>query len=158
MAHVGVLDRVAAGMLSTPWLVRLPIALFRVGLGWMLGGRLMMIEHRGRVSGERRYGVVEIVERRPNLIRAASGFGAKAQWYRNLRANGVAYLSTGRARRVPAAVRMLDAAESASSLEVYAAEHPAAWEHLSAAMDYAADGTAEILLVEFTPPASTRRR
>ncbi|MDQ2697666.1 MAG: nitroreductase family deazaflavin-dependent oxidoreductase [Actinomycetota bacterium] len=145
-------DRLTARLLATPWLMRMPIPLYRAGLGWIFGGRLVMIEHLGRVSGEPRYVVVEVVDRGRNVIRVASGFGAKSQWYRNLRANGVAYLSTGRARRVRAAVRLLDGAESARCLRRYAAEHPAAWQHLSAAMDYASGGGAEILIVEFTPP------
>lgn len=146
------MDRIAAKMLATPWLARLPIGMYRAGLGWAFGDRLVMIEHLGRKSHEPRYVVVEIAERRKNVIRVASGFGSKAQWYRNLKANGVAYLSTGRARRVPAKVRMLDAEESAALLERYAAEHPEAWKHLSAAMDYAAGGAADIPIVEFTPP------
>ena len=150
------IDRLAAKVLATPWLVRLPIWLYRAGLGWMLGRRLMMIEHLGRTSHQPRYVVVEIAERTPSVIRVASGFGTRAQWYRNLRANGVAYLSTGRARRVPARVRLLDDAESAAMLERYAAEYPDLWKHLSAAMDYAAGGEAHIPIVEFTPPLAER--
>jgi deazaflavin-dependent oxidoreductase (nitroreductase family) len=146
------LDRLAARLLETRWLMRLPIPLYRVGLGWLFGERLVMIEHLGRVSHEPRYVVVEVVERGRNVVRVASGFGTRAQWYRNLRANGVAYLSTGRARRVPARVRLLDAEESARRLRDYAAAHPEAYQHLSAAMDYAAGGEAHIPLVEFTPP------
>ena len=88
------LDRLAARLLETRWLMRLPIPLYRVGLGWLFGERLVMIEHLGRVSHEPRYVVVEVVERGRNVVRVASGFGTRAQWYRNLRANGVAYLST----------------------------------------------------------------
>ncbi|UNK70037.1 nitroreductase family deazaflavin-dependent oxidoreductase [Microbacterium sp. H1-D42] len=150
--RTGMMDRLAAKLLETPWLVRLPIGMYRAGFGWVFGERLVMIEHLGRKSHEPRYVVVEVVERERNAIRVASGFGTKAQWYRNLKANGVAYLSTGRARRVPAKVRMLDAEESAERLKRYAAEHPEAWEHLSAAMDYAAGGEADIPIVEFTPP------
>ncbi|MGF2948786.1 nitroreductase family deazaflavin-dependent oxidoreductase [Microbacterium alcoholitolerans] len=152
--RTGFADRLAAKLLATPKLMRLPIGAYRCGFGWIFGSRLVMIEHLGRVSHEPRYVVVEVVERGHNLIRVASGFGTKAQWYRNLRANGVAFLSTGRARRVPASVRMLDADESAERLKVYAAEHPEAWKHLSAAMDHAAGGAADIRLVEFTPPGS----
>lgn len=149
--HTALADRLVARLLATPWLMRMPIPLYRAGLGWIFGERLVMIEHRGRVSGEPRYVVVEVVERERNVIRVASGFGARSQWYRNLRANGVAYLSTGRARRVRARVRLLDAEESSQCLRRYAAEHPVAWQHLSSAMAYAA-GDAEIPIVEFTPP------
>lgn len=155
--RTSVVDRLAAKMLATPWLARLPIGLYRAGLGWMLGSRLVMIEHLGRVSHEPRFVVVEVVERRGDMIRVASGFGAKAQWYRNLRANGVAYLSTGRARRVRAQVRLLGDDESAAVLHDYAQEHPELWEHLHASMDYEAGGEAQILIVEFTPPLGGER-
>lgn len=145
-------DRIAARLLRTRWLMRMPIPLYRAGLGWIFGERLVMIEHLGRVSHERRFVVVEVVERERNVLRVASGFGTHSQWYRNLRANGVAYLSTGRARRVRAAVRLLGPERSAALLQEYAAAHPDAWQHLSAAMDYAAGGDAHIPIVEFTPP------
>ncbi|MFK4804683.1 GNAT family N-acetyltransferase [Microbacterium sp. ZW CA_36] len=148
----GLVDRVTARLLETRWLMRMPIPLYRAGLGWILGERLVMIEHLGRVSHEPRFVVVEVVERERNAIRVASGFGEHAQWYRNLRANGVAYLSTGRARRVRAQVRLLDRADSETVLRRYAAAHPEAWQHLHGAMDYAAGGDAHIPVVEFAPP------
>jgi len=149
----GLVDRLIESTLRTRWIVCAPIALYRAGLGWMFGERLVMIEHLGRVSHDRRFVVVEVVDRERNVLRVASGFGTRAQWYRNLRANGVAYLSTGGARHVRAAVRLLDRDESEARLAVYAARHPRAWRHLKAAMDDAADGDAYIPLVEFTPPA-----
>jgi len=148
----GLVDRLIEAVLRTRWIVRAPIALYRAGLGWMLGDRLVMIEHLGRVSHDRRFVVVEVVDRDRNVVRVASGFGTRSQWYRNLQANGVAYLSTGGARHVRAAVRLLDRDESEASLAVYAARYPRAWRHLKAAMDDAAGGEAYIPLVEFTPP------
>lgn len=146
------IDRVILDLLRTQWLVRAPIAVYRAGMGWIFGTRLVMIEHLGRVSNEPRFVVVEIVDRGHNRIIVASGFGTKAQWYRNLKANGVAYLSTGRARRVRAHVRLLSPEDSAAALQLYAAQHPAAWKRLKGAMDAAAGGDAAIPLVEFTPP------
>ena len=150
--RAGFVDRLAARLLKTTWLMRMPIPMYRAGFGWLFGQRLVMIEHLGRVSHEARYVVVEVVERERNAIRVASGFGDRSQWYRNLRANGVAYLSTGRARRVRTAVRLLDRTESNAVLSRYAVAHPDAWRHLSSAMDVAAGGAAHIPIVEFTPP------
>jgi deazaflavin-dependent oxidoreductase (nitroreductase family) len=151
-ARTTALARLTAHLLETRWLMRMPIPLYRAGLGWIFGGRLVMIEHLGRVSHRPRYAVVEVVERERNAIRVASGFGTSSQWYRNLRANRVAYLSTGRARRVPAAVRLLGSEESAAVLARYAVAHPEAYATLSGAMDYVAGGEAFIPVVEFTPP------
>ncbi|MAP63917.1 MAG: nitroreductase [Microbacterium sp.] len=151
-AQAPLLDRVFARLLATPWLMRLPIPMYRHGLGWMLGGRFVMIEHLGRSSGEPRYVVVEIISRERNVIRVASGFGTRSQWYKNLVANGVAYLSTGRARRVPAHVRILSGDECDRVLAEYALANPTAWKHLKGAMDSIAGGDAVIPVIEFTPP------
>ncbi len=148
----GLADRIVAKLLATSWLMRLPIPLYRAGVAWLFGTRLVMIEHLGRVSHEPRYVVVEVVERRPDAIFVASGLGTRSQWYRNLRANGVAYLTTGHARRVRAHVRLLDDAQSAEVLTRYIKVHPSAWRHLKGAMDAAAGGEARIPVVEFTKP------
>lgn len=145
------IERVIARLLATPWLMRLPIPLYRAGLGRLLGPRLVMIEHIGRSSSEPRWVVVEIVEREGRALRVASGFGTKAQWYRNLRANGVAYLTTGGVQRERVAVTLLDDDASCAVLERYASSHPRAWQRLKSAMDIAQGGDARILVVEFTP-------
>jgi len=150
--NAGLIDRAIARMLRTPWLMRLPIPLYRASLGWMLGSRLVMIEHLGRVSGERRFAVVEVLRLEPNVVRVASGFGHRAQWYRNIQANGVAYISIGRFRRVKAHARLLGPEASAARLADYAKEHPVAWRHLHGAMDLAQGGDADIPVIEFVPP------
>lgn len=146
------MDRAAARILRTRWVVRLPIQLYHAGFGWLVGRRLVMIEHLGRASGQPRFVVVEVMYRERNRIVVPSGLGPGAQWCRNLKANGVAYLSTGRARRVPAHVRLLDAGESGRVLAEYTQTHRTEWKHLKSAMDYATGGDAVIPLVEFTPP------
>jgi len=150
--HPGPIDRAIAALLRTRWLMRLPIPLYRASLGWVLGTRLVMIEHLGRVSGERRFVVVEVLGTERNVVRVASGFGRSAQWYRNIEANGVAYISTGRYRRVKAHARLLGPEESAARLRDYAREHPGAWRHLHAAMDVVQNGDADIPVIEFVPP------
>jgi deazaflavin-dependent oxidoreductase (nitroreductase family) len=152
MATPGLLDRAIGQMLRTRWLMRLPIPLYRASLGWMLGSRLLMIEHLGRVSGERRFAVVEVLSQDRNVLRVASGLGRRADWYRNIQANGVAYISIGRFRRVKASARLLGPEDSAARLADYARDHPAAWRHLHAAMDVAQGRDADIPVVEFVPP------
>src|SRR5690625_2442833 len=146
--------RFMARLLRTRWLMRLPIGLFRSGLGWVLGPRLLMIEHLGRRSGKPRYVVVEVLERGPGRFIVASGFGPGAQWYQNLRANYVAYLSTGLIRRARAHPRFLEEQESRGVLEEYGAAHPRAYRILREAMGRLQDGYPHIPLVEFTPKAA----
>src|SRR5690606_12262413 len=57
------LSAIGARVLRTRSLVRAPIALYKAGLGWLLGSRILMLEHRGRSSGLRRYVCLEVVER-----------------------------------------------------------------------------------------------
>lgn len=146
------IDQWIARALRSRWIVRAPIPLFRAGLGWVFGGRLMLIEHIGRTSGEPRYVVVEVIERETNAIRVASGHGPKAQWFRNLSAHPAARLWVGRAKAVPAVARILPDEDAAAVLARYARVHPDAWEHLKAAMDVLAGGDASVPVIEFTPP------
>ncbi|GEK79737.1 nitroreductase family deazaflavin-dependent oxidoreductase [Agrococcus baldri] len=132
------LAAIGARVLRTRSLVRAPIALYRAGLGWLLGGRIMMLEHRGRSSGLRRYVCLEVVERPgPGRIVIVSGFGERAQWYRNLRAHPRCFVSTGRVRRAPARARLLGEEESAAALDRYRRARPRDWELLRGAIERA---------------------
>lgn len=66
---------------------RLPIALYRVRLGWILGSRFLLLEHRGRRSGVLRQTVLEVVraDRDRGQWHVVSAWGDRAQWLRNLR-------------------------------------------------------------------------
>ena len=146
---------VAETLLRTRWLVRAPIGLYRAGFGWLLGHRFLLLEHLGRVTNERRFVVVEVVDRGPNRLLIVSGFGRRAQWYRNLEANGVAFVSIGTASRVPAKVRLLDDAESRVALDDYARRHPLAYRVLEPVLTRLSDDSVPPM-VELTPPDGWR--
>lgn len=129
-----------------------PIALYRAGLGWLLGPRILMLEHRGRNSGKRRYVCLEVVDRpaRDRIV-IVSGFGERAQWYRNLEAHPRCFVSTGRLRRAPATARPLSPADSARALERYQRMHPRDWELLRGAIERAVGHPVDALpMVELT--------
>ena len=138
--------------LTTRPLARSPIALYRVGLGWLLGPRLLMLEHVGRRSGQPRYVVLEVVgQPAEGRFVVASGFGRRVDWYRNLVANPHCRVSTGRRRRLPATARLLDDADSAARLAVYQQNHPRAWEQLKESLTEALGyEITEIPMVELT--------
>ena len=118
----------AAELLRVRWLARAPIGLYWARLGFLLGPRLLMLEHLGRKSGTRRYVVLEVVARpRPGTYVVASGFGARAQWFRNVRANPHVRIYAGAHRPAPATARLLTHEETAAALAAYAAAHPRAW-------------------------------
>jgi deazaflavin-dependent oxidoreductase (nitroreductase family) len=77
-----------AALLGVRWVVRAPIWLYQTRLGILLGSRLLMLEHIGRQSGTTRYAVLEVIDHpTPDTYVVVSGFGNRAQWFRNVRAN-----------------------------------------------------------------------
>ncbi|CAJ1497012.1 nitroreductase family deazaflavin-dependent oxidoreductase [[Mycobacterium] burgundiense] len=125
----------AGRLLRTRWLMRAPIGLYRAGLGFLLGRRMLMLEHRGRKSGLPRQVVLETVDRPgPQRFVVVSGFGAASQWYRNVLADPRVKVSVGTRRDVPAVARAMTAEESAATLSGYQRRHPIAWRFLAPAM------------------------
>jgi hypothetical protein len=87
----------AAGLLRVRWVVRVPVGLYRARLGFLLGPRLLMLEHTGRKSGARRHVVLEVVGHpQPGSYVVVSGFGDRAQWFRNVRADPRVRVFAGR--------------------------------------------------------------
>ncbi|MEV5946158.1 nitroreductase/quinone reductase family protein [Streptomyces sp. NPDC051993] len=81
--------KVRATPSPTGWrrvIARAPITLYRWHLGQLLGGRLLLLTHTGRTSGQPRQVVLEITGRDPatGAYHLASGFGPESQWYRNI--------------------------------------------------------------------------
>ena len=120
--------RAAARLLRVRWIVRAPIWLFRARLGFLFSSRLLMLEHTGRKSGVLRYAVLEIVGHpRPGTYIVASGFGTRAQWFRNVQSNPRVRVWVSGRRAVPGLARLLTGEESASVLAVYADRYPRTW-------------------------------
>ncbi|MBH0110317.1 nitroreductase family deazaflavin-dependent oxidoreductase [Salinibacterium sp. NG22] len=134
-------------------LMRAPIGLYRAGLGFVFGRRLMMLEHTGRNSGESRYVVLEVVTSpNPNELVIASALGRRAQWVQNLGAESNCHVSIGLRRRVPAIAEVLEPADARAYLAAYEVQHPRIWKELSALMTSLHDGNPdfEIPLVRIT--------
>ncbi|MCK0117590.1 deazaflavin-dependent oxidoreductase (nitroreductase family) [Isoptericola sp. CG 20/1183] len=118
----------AARLLHTRALVRAPIWLYRAGLGFLLGDRLLLMQHRGRVSGQARSVVLEVADRpAPDRLVVVSGMGPTAQWYRNVLAEPRVLVSVGTRRDVRALAHALSPAEAAATLEAYARDRPRPW-------------------------------
>ena len=130
------LVRVCATALRTRWFVRSTIGMYRRGWGWMLGDRLLMLEHRGRRSGLVRRVVLEMIgQPRPGRYLVVAGFGERADWLRNVRAHPGVRVSAGRLQSEPAQAHEVSAAEAEEALAAYRAEHPIAWSVLSSTME-----------------------
>jgi deazaflavin-dependent oxidoreductase (nitroreductase family) len=118
-----------AGILRNRWLMRAPIWLYKARAGALLTSRLLMLEHIGRKSGARRYVVLEVVSHpTPDTYMVASGFGGRAQWFRNIQADPKVRLYLGSHPPVPATARLLGEQERDRALAEYRDKRPKTWE------------------------------
>ena len=70
-------------------LFKLPVGLYRLHLGWLLGHRFLLLTHRGRVSGRIHTTMLEVVhyDRATCESVVIAGYGAAADWLRNIQAS-----------------------------------------------------------------------
>ncbi|MEU1629161.1 nitroreductase family deazaflavin-dependent oxidoreductase [Streptomyces sp. NPDC020096] len=106
-------------------LVRAPIRLYRWRLGWLLGKRFLLLTHTGRTTGQPRQVVLEVAgyDPRSDTYLVASGFGPRAQWYRNICRNPAVTIQVGRSRS-PAVASRLTPEASGRAMAQYATQHP----------------------------------
>jgi len=135
--------------------LRAPILLYRARLGWLLGGRFLLLEHLGRTSGKRRRTVIEVVDHdeATGAYFVCSGWGRGSDWFRNVQKTPEVRVTVG-LRRFEARARELDADQAHARLSSYGARHPKALAQLAKMMlgEAPADlGTAVAQLVEAVP-------
>lgn len=118
-------------------LFRLPIHLYWLGLGWMLGSRFVLLTHTGRKSGKKRRTVLEILRRKndSSAIYVTSAWGERADWLQNVRAHPEVEVQVG-GRSWPAQARLLTQEQGAAELGRYAAAHPKAATGLARLLGY----------------------
>ncbi len=145
------------------FLFRLPIYLFRLHLGWLLGERFVMIDHVGRKSGKLHQTVVEVVDhdRSDDSYFVASGWGYKANWYQNLIAHPETTIRVGM-RTLPVRAEVLPPPQAAQRLIDYRDRHRFAARELSGMMgiDIATSSPEELeqLIATSLPMVAFRRR
>lgn len=122
--------------------VRLPIHLYRMHLGGLLGKRFILLDHTGRKTGKHRQAVLEVVERTDEGYVVCSGFGPEADWYRNVLKNPEVTIQDGR-RRLAVTAHPLAPAEGGEIMARYAPRHPKAAARLARLMGFTVDGTAD---------------
>lgn len=123
-------------------LFRLPVWFYRLRLGWLFGERFLLIHHVGRKTGRHYRTVVEIARHDPTvgLYVVASGYGPRADWYRNLRHTPDVTIQVGR-RRLNARAELLSPEESGEEMVDYARRHPLAARTLTKMIGYQVDGS-----------------
>jgi deazaflavin-dependent oxidoreductase (nitroreductase family) len=129
MSNTSLLARTGARLLRSRRLMRAPIWIYRARAGALFGSRILMLEHIGRKSGAPRYAVLEVVDHpAADVYVVASGFGRKAQWFRNIEANPHVRVHVGSHAPRRATARILGRAETDRALAAYRDRHPGAWE------------------------------
>lgn len=126
---------------------RLPIYLYKAHLGWLLGERFLLLTHTGRISGERRQAVLEImrIDKAKNIYYVASGFGEKSDWFRNLQSFPEAIIQVS-GQRMSVHARRLPQDEADAEFLGYARRHPTAIKNLAGMLGYQLDGSQDSLL------------
>jgi deazaflavin-dependent oxidoreductase (nitroreductase family) len=81
-------------------LFSVPRCLYWLGLGRLLGHRFMLLTHRGRTSGRTFQTALEVVQYDSSTKESivCSGWGTRADWYRNIVANPPIAMETGACR------------------------------------------------------------
>ncbi len=103
---------------------KLPLALYRSGLGWIFRHRFMLLTHVGRNSGKVRQTVLAVLEfdQKTCEIKAISAWSA-SDWYLNLQVNPAIQVETGFTRYAPV-YRTLSPEEIATLFVNYRRKHP----------------------------------
>ena len=123
--------KVAGRLLRSRRLMRAPIWIYKARAGALFGSRILLLEHTGRKSGMPRYAALEVIDHSlPDIYVVASGFGRKAQWFRNIEANPRVRVYAGSHAPRTAAARVLTTPEADRTLAEYRTRHPRAWQRM----------------------------
>jgi deazaflavin-dependent oxidoreductase (nitroreductase family) len=100
--------------------LRLPVVLYDIGAGRLLGHRFLLLSHRGRRSGRLHRTMLEVVDWDPGRREAVvmSGFGPRSNWLLNVLAGGAVEVRIASLRFEPV-LRSLGPEEAARALAGY---------------------------------------
>lgn len=131
MSNTTLFVNAGARVLRSRRLMRAPIWIYKARAGALFGSRILMLEHIGRKSGEPRFVVLEVLDHpSPDAYVVASGFGRKAQWFRNIEANPRVRVYAGSHAPRPATARVLDQQQADRTLSAYVNRHRKAWDKM----------------------------
>jgi deazaflavin-dependent oxidoreductase (nitroreductase family) len=107
------------------WLANTPRLFYRLGLGWVLGHRVVQITHRGRKSGQIRRTILEVLHYDPRTheVLVVSGREGKTDWYRNIEREPALEVRIGRVHYRPVQ-EFLSPEETAQLILTLFRQHP----------------------------------
>ncbi|HSF81868.1 MAG TPA: nitroreductase family deazaflavin-dependent oxidoreductase [Anaerolineales bacterium] len=125
-----IIERQPRGILR--WGLRLPIWLYRLRLGWLLGERFLLLTHTGRKSGLPRQTVLEVIRHDPatNTYFVAAAWGDKSDWFRNILHDANVTI-TVRRRNLATLAERLSVEAGTSELLDYAHRYPRAFREIT---------------------------
>ena len=140
-------------------LFRLPIWLYRLGLGGLLGKRMVLVNHVGRKSGKLRQAVLEVVDfdKQSQRVVVTVGFGPKTAWYLNLLKKPETTIQLGW-KKMEVTANQLSPQESGELLLAFAKKNPGEARFVGW-LGYEVDGSDEdwravgedLIMMSFTP-------
>ncbi len=140
---------------------KLPLIVYRLGLGWVFGKRFMLLTHVGRRSGKVYRSVLAVLkfDEKTHEIQAVSPW-TSSNWYRNIQATPALEVQTGSVRYTPAQ-RSLSTEEIAASFIEFRQKYPIFSRMIARIPGWKIDSTYEEFLVlartlrgvAFTPKA-----
>jgi len=103
-----------------------PRLAYRLGLGWLLGHRVVLLEHRGRTTGRPVRTALHVVrwDAAARHVLVAAGSGPGTDWYRNVLAHPLVRVTIGRERNVLGCAVPLPDDEARTELERARARRP----------------------------------
>jgi deazaflavin-dependent oxidoreductase (nitroreductase family) len=118
------------GSLAGKLAARLPLLLFRIGLGDVLMAlRLMVLTTRGRKSGKLRRAMLEF-RRHGKKVYVVSAWGQKPQWVHNAAANPAVTVQIGGRVQHATATAVTDRAEATRALNLFRQKAPARYDNV----------------------------
>jgi deazaflavin-dependent oxidoreductase (nitroreductase family) len=122
---------------------RTPILLYRMGLGWVFGNRMLLLNHVGRKTGLPRQAVLEVAhhDKETDTYVVNAGFGDQSDWYQNVLQNPEVSIKVGR-RTLPVRAERLPAEAGGDIMLNFNREHPFE-ARIARMMGYDVNGTDE---------------
>ena len=106
------------------WIFKIPVLYYKLGLGWMLDKRFLLLTTTGRKSGKPHSTPLEFVYNlQEDSYRISPGWGGNTDWYKNLRHDPHVTVQVGR-RKFAAIAKPAPGEESAKFMQNLSRRHP----------------------------------